>query len=83
MIPPMKASMTDSVNSPPSASPNPEVSVSGRCRFSGADKQRILEAADRCADSGEVGALLRREVPPDLELERFWQVAHTALRRSS
>jgi transposase len=75
MTPPMKASMTDSVNSPLSASearrangaesaapPNPEVvPVARRRRFSGAEKQRILEAADRCADSGEIGALLRRE----------------------
>jgi transposase-like protein len=37
------------------------VPVAKRRRFSGAEKQRILEAADRCADSGEVGALLRRE----------------------
>ena len=75
MTSPMKASMTDSVNSPLSAPearrangaesaapPNPEVvPVARRRRFSGAEKQRILEAADRCTDSGEIGALLRRE----------------------
>jgi len=32
-----------------------------RRQFSGADKQRILEAADRCTDSGQLGALMRRE----------------------
>ena len=32
-----------------------------RRRFSNADKRRILEAADRCTQPGEIGALLRRE----------------------
>jgi len=32
-----------------------------RRTFSKADKRRILEAADRCTGSGEIGALLRRE----------------------
>ncbi len=32
-----------------------------RRRFSPAEKLRILEAADRCDKSGELGALLRRE----------------------
>ena len=32
-----------------------------RRRFSNADKHRILTAADRCTQPGEVGALLRRE----------------------
>lgn len=32
-----------------------------RRQFSNADKQRILQAADRCTQPGEVGALLRRE----------------------
>jgi len=44
------------------APPNPEVvPVAHRRRFSSADKQRILEAADRCTQPGEIGALLRRE----------------------
>jgi transposase len=44
------------------APPNPEVvAVAKYRRFSGAQKQRILEAADRCTDPGEIGALLRRE----------------------
>jgi transposase len=37
------------------------IAGSRRRSFSLADKQRILEAADRCAAPGEVGALLRRE----------------------
>jgi len=32
-----------------------------RRRFSNADKRRILEAAERCTQPGEIGALLRRE----------------------
>ena len=32
-----------------------------RRQFSNADKRRILEAADRCTQPGEIGALLRRE----------------------
>ena len=32
-----------------------------RRRFSNADKRRILDAADRCTQPGEIGALLRRE----------------------
>ncbi len=32
-----------------------------RRHFSNADKRRILQAADRCTESGEIGALMRRE----------------------
>ena len=32
-----------------------------RRHFSSADKRRILEAADRCSQPGEIGALMRRE----------------------
>ena len=40
---------------------NPEVSSKGvRRRFSAAYKRRILQEADKC-ESGEIGALLRRE----------------------
>ena len=40
---------------------DPEVSTRGiRRRFSAAYKRRILQEADKC-DSGELGALLRRE----------------------
>jgi len=42
--------------------PNPEVSsASGRRRFSAAYKARIVREADACKESGETGALLRRE----------------------
>jgi transposase-like protein len=37
------------------------VALRRRRRFSAAYKQRILEEADRCSASGELGALLRRE----------------------
>ena len=44
------------------ASPDPEVDPkASRRHFSAAYKLRILEAADQCQDSGEIGALLRRE----------------------
>lgn len=38
-----------------------EVVPRGRRFFSEADKQRILQAADRCTAPGEIGALMRRE----------------------
>ena len=42
--------------------PDPEVRVQAdRRRFSAEYKLRIVEQADRCTSSGEVGALLRRE----------------------
>ena len=42
--------------------PDPEVvPTARRRRFSSAEKLRILEAADACTESGEMGALLRRE----------------------
>lgn len=42
--------------------PDPEVvAIAKRRQFSGAEKRRILAAADRCTKSGEIGALLRRE----------------------
>ena len=44
------------------ARPDPEVvAVARRRQFSSSDKRRILAAADRCAQPGEIGALLRRE----------------------
>jgi transposase len=44
------------------SAPDPEVSSSsGRRRFSAAYKARIVRKADACKESGEVGALLRRE----------------------
>ena len=42
--------------------PDPEVAATAKRRqFSGAEKRRILEAADRCTKPGELGALLRAE----------------------
>ena len=54
------------VSSPPSAGgsvrPDPGVALrADRRRFTAEYKLRILEEADRCAEPGEMGALLRRE----------------------
>jgi len=44
------------------AAPDPEVAAIARRRqFSSKEKRRILAAADRCTEAGEIGALLRRE----------------------
>jgi len=44
------------------APPNPEVAATARRRqFTSAERTRILNAADACKVSGEIGALLRRE----------------------
>jgi len=44
------------------AAPDPQVAATGKRRqFPGAEKRRILDAADRCTKPGELGALLRRE----------------------
>ena len=44
------------------AAPDPEVvDKPSRRRFAPSYKLRIVEAADRCTDPGEVGRLLRRE----------------------
>jgi len=49
-------------NAPSSALPNPEVVATARRRqFTSGDKRRILDAADRCTQPGEIGALLRKE----------------------
>jgi transposase-like protein len=41
---------------------DPEVvAIARRRQFSAADKRRVLAAADRCTEPGEIGALLRRE----------------------
>ena len=47
---------------PGTAAPDPEVvAVAKRRQFSAAEKRRILNAADRCTQAGELGALLRKE----------------------
>jgi transposase len=44
------------------AAPDPEVvAIAQRRQFSPSTKRRILAAADRCSEPGEIGALLRRE----------------------
>ena len=44
------------------AAPDPEVAVTAKRRqFSSKEKRRILAAAERCSESGAIGALLRRE----------------------
>lgn len=49
-------------NASSSARPDPEVvAVARRRQFSSGEKRRILAAADRCMQPGEIGALLRRE----------------------
>ncbi len=41
---------------------DPEVvAIARRRQFSPSEKRRILTAADRCTEPGEIGALLRRE----------------------
>ncbi len=48
----------------PAKSPVTDSEVVPRARrrhFSNADKRRILDAADRCAKPGDIGALMRRE----------------------
>ena len=51
-------------------------------RFSGADKQRILETADRCVDSGEVGALLRHEAIYSSQLSTWREQRRKAQREA-
>jgi transposase len=42
--------------------PDPEVApIARRRRFSGSEKRRLLAEADRCKESGQLGAFLRRE----------------------
>ena len=49
-------------NAPSGARPDPEVAATARRRqFTSGDKRRILDAADRCTQPGEIGALLRKE----------------------
>lgn len=49
-------------NAPSGVRPDPEVVATARRRqFTSGDKRRILDAADRCTQPGEIGALLRKE----------------------
>ena len=57
----MDAKTTDLLK-PRDERPDPEISVKARRRtFTAAYKRRILEKADQCTQSGELGSLLRRE----------------------
>jgi transposase len=57
-----RATEAEPAATPVTPGPDPEVRVhADRRRFSAAYKLRIVEQADRCTSSGEVGALLRRE----------------------
>lgn len=57
----MLESPMNALKNAPSA-PDPEVAATAKRRkFSNSEKRRILEAADRCTQPGEIGALLRRE----------------------
>jgi transposase len=89
------SSMTESFDSPlaepgarrasgtASAAPNPEVvAVAKRRRFSGAEKQRLLEAADRCKTPEERGALMRREGLYASLLVRWRKERHEAQREA-
>ena len=49
-------------NATSGARPDPEVvATAQRRQFTSGDKRRILDAADRCTQPGEIGALLRKE----------------------
>lgn len=50
----------DASSSAPPADPE-VVAIARRRRFTPSDKRRILAAADRCTEPGEIGSLLRRE----------------------
>ena len=57
----MDAKATDLLK-PRDERPDPEIPVKARRRtFTAAYKRRILEKADQCTQSGELGSLLRRE----------------------
>lgn len=58
--------------------PNPEVVAKAqRRRFSSEYKLRILSEVERCTESGEIGALLRREGLYDSHLTRWRQARQT------
>ena len=60
-----KAEMDAAKNPPelprPEATDTEVVARTHRRSFTNADKRRILQAADRCTQPGEIGALMRRE----------------------
>lgn len=59
--------------------PDPEVAASAKRRqFSSREKRRILIAADRCSEAGEIGALLRREGIYSSQLATWRKQRHAA-----
>lgn len=64
------------------AVPDPEVAATAKRRqFSSSQKRRILSAADRCSELGEIGALLRREGIYSSQLAT-WRKQREALERA-
>jgi len=58
------------------------VATARRRQFSGSDKRRILEAADRCTQPGDLGALLRKEGIYSSHLNT-WRKQRTAAERAA
>jgi transposase-like protein len=52
---------TEKASSNAARDPEVAVAIARRRQFSASTKRRILAAADRCSEPGEIGALLRRE----------------------
>jgi len=70
-------------NAPSDTRPDPEVVATARRRqFSSSDKRRILDAADRCTQPGEIGALLRKEGIYSSHLNT-WRKQRTAAERAA
>ncbi len=63
--------------------PDPEVAATAKRRqFSGSERRRILAAADRCTQTGEIGALLRREGIYSSQLAT-WRKQRAAMERAA
>jgi transposase-like protein len=65
----------------PAADPE-VVATAKRRQFSGSERRRILAAADRCSQIGEIGALLRREGIYSSQLAT-WRKQRSAMERSA
>ena len=71
------------LTAPSGAWPDPEVVATARRRqFTSDDKHRILDAADRCTQPGEIGALLRKEGIYSSHLTT-WRRQHAADERAA
>ena len=79
----MEDTLREAGNAPNDMQPDPEVVATARRRqFSGSDKRRILEAADRCTQPGDLGALLRKEGIYSSHLNT-WRKQRTAAERAA